>query len=84
MDEKPQLAIWDYTNTDEDFERRVVMNVTPLMKNPELTEDQKQQALAIMDQVVKTVLATFNVMPKSAEFENRIRSDSEGLVAEEK
>lgn len=82
--EKPQLAIWEYRNSNEDFDRRIVMNVSNLMLDETKSPEEKQQMLSVMDNIVKSLVSAFDLMPNSPELDNRILSDSDRLQTEEK
>lgn len=70
--EKPFVAMWDYQNSDEDFNRRIVLDVTPLMVS-DLPEQAKKDIIAAMDDVVKHLTRNYNVVPRPGVQENKIR-----------
>ena len=76
--------MWDYQNPTEDFERRIALDVTPLMLSEEIPQEEKEKVVQCMDEVVKSLLDHYEIRPKEGKLDNRIRKDLKELETDEK
>lgn len=76
-EDKPNLAVWEYQNTDEDFARCVALNVDALKHLPDAD---KNAIISIMDHTVKSITMHFNIVPKDPNNDNKITEDFHKLL----
>lgn len=71
-EDKPNLAVWEYQNTSEDFGRCIMLNVDTL-KN--LQEADRKAIIAIMDHTVKSITMHYDLMPKDSKNDNKVTEE---------
>lgn len=75
---KSGVAIWEYRNTDEDFDRLIVVSMENLQKQLDegtLDKEDIPKILYGMEGAMTLITNTYNLYPKSSEFDNKKPSD---------
>lgn len=76
-DTKPNLAVWDYQNTGEDFERRILLNLDPVKGFP---EEARAFIVSIIDNTVKSLTNNYDIVPKDPANDNKVTQETNKLL----
>jgi hypothetical protein len=87
IEAKPQgkkagVAVWEYRNSDEDFDRLIVISMQGLQDQIDKGTLQKEDLPKIlygMEGAINVLKSVYNLMPKSPEFENKKPNDFKGF-----
>jgi hypothetical protein len=79
---KAGVAVWEYRNSDEDFERLIVISLQGLQDQIDtgtLVKDDLPKILYGMEGAINVLKSVYNLYPKSPEFENKKPNDFKGF-----
>jgi hypothetical protein len=79
---KAGVAVWEYKNSDEDFERLIVISLQGLQDQIDagtLTKEDLPKILYGMEGAINVLKSVYNLYPKSPEFENKKPNDFNGF-----
>lgn len=82
---KAGVAVWEYRNSDEDFDRLIVISMQGLQDQIDagtLDKSDLPKILYGMEGMANALKSCFNLMPKSPEFENKKPNDYKGFQDE--
>lgn len=71
---KAGVAVWEYRNADEDFDRLIVISMQGLQDQIEagtLEKEDLPKILYGMEGAINVLKSVYNLYPKSAEYENK-------------
>jgi len=82
---KAGVAVWEYRNSNEDFDRLIVISMQGLQDQIDagtLDKDDLPKILYGMEGAINVLKSVYNLMPKTAEFENKKPNDFKGFQAQ--
>lgn len=71
---KPRVAAWSYKNSNEDFERLIIMSMEPMYQaiaEGTMTEKEMLSQHEAVTAALDVIFNNYNVMPKTEQWENR-------------
>lgn len=75
---KLKVAIWEYRNSDEDFDRLIVISLEGLQEQIDagtLSKEDVPKVVYGMEGMFNALKSCYNLYPKSPEFENKKPND---------
>jgi hypothetical protein len=79
---KAGVAVWEYRNSNENFDRLIVISMQGLQDQIDKGTLQKEDLPKIlygMEGAINVLKSVYNLMPKSPDFENKKPNDFKGF-----